>query len=40
MKHELDVSPLPIKEAIFRLVGDGGVIIVPGKGTYVREASL
>lgn len=40
LKQELDVSPQPIKEAIFRLVGEGFITIVPRKGTYVREAGL
>lgn len=40
LKQELDVSPQPIKEAIFRLVGEGFITYVPRKGTYVREASL
>jgi len=37
---ELDVSPQPVKEAIFRLSGEGFITIVQRKGTYVRQASL
>ena len=40
LTKEFDVSPQPIKEAIFRLAGEGFITIVPRKGTYVREASL
>jgi len=35
-----DVSPQPIKEAMFRLAGERFITIVPRKGTYVRQASL
>jgi len=40
LKEELNVSPQPVKEAIFRLAGEGFITIFPRKGTYVREASL
>jgi len=43
MKHltrELDVSPQPVKEALFRLSGEGFITILQRKGTYVRRASL
>jgi len=40
LKDELNVSPQPVKEAIFRLAGEGFITIFPRKGTYVREASL
>lgn len=40
LQQELDVSPQPIKEAIFRLAGEGFITIVPRKGTYIREANL
>ena len=37
---ELNVSPQPVKEAIFRLAGERFINIVSRKGTYVRQASL
>jgi DNA-binding GntR family transcriptional regulator len=37
---QYNVSPQPIKEAIFRLAGERFITIVPRKGTYVRQASL
>jgi len=40
LKDELNVSPQPVKEAIFRLAGEGFITIFPRRGTYVREASL
>lgn len=40
LKQEFNVSPQPIKEAIFRLAGEGFITIFPRKGTYVREANL
>jgi DNA-binding GntR family transcriptional regulator len=40
LSQELKVSPQPVKEAIFRLTGEGFINIVPRKGTYIREASL
>jgi len=40
LAQELDVSPQPVKEAIFRLSGEGFITIVQRKGTYVRQASL
>lgn len=40
LAHELNVSPQPVKEAIFRLAGEGFITIVPRKGTYIRQASL
>ena len=40
LKEELNVSPQPVKEAIFRLAGEGFITIFPRKGTYVREANL
>jgi DNA-binding GntR family transcriptional regulator len=40
LSQELNVSPQPVKEAIFRLTGEGFINIVPRKGTYIREASL
>jgi DNA-binding GntR family transcriptional regulator len=38
--QELNVSPQPVKEAIFRLAGEGFITIVPRRGTYVRQATL
>lgn len=40
LSQELNVSPQPVKEAIFRLTGEGFINIVPRKGTYIREANL
>jgi DNA-binding GntR family transcriptional regulator len=40
LSQELNVSPQPVKEAIFRLAGEGFITIVPRKGTYVRQANL
>ena len=40
LKQELNVSPQPIKEALFRLAGEGFIQIVSRKGTYVRKATL
>ena len=40
LSQELNVSPQPVKEAIFRLAGEGFIMIVPRKGTYVRQATL
>ena len=37
---ELNVSPQPVKEAVFRLAGERFINIVSRKGTYVRQASL
>ena len=40
LSQELNVSPQPVKEAIFRLVGEGFITLVSRKGTYVRQANL
>jgi DNA-binding GntR family transcriptional regulator len=40
LSQELNVSPQPVKEAIFRLTGEGFITIVPRRGTYVRQATL
>ena len=40
LSQELNVSPQPVKEAIFRLAGEGFITIVPRRGTYVRQATL
>jgi len=40
LTQELNVSPQPIKEALFRLAGEGFITIVPRKGTYIRQANL
>ncbi len=34
---ELGVSPVPVREALHRLVSDGVVEQIPGAGTYVRK---
>jgi DNA-binding GntR family transcriptional regulator len=39
LSQELNVSPQPVKEAIFRLTGEGFINIVPRKGTYIKEAN-
>ncbi len=36
----LGVSPTPIKDALFRLAGEGLVEIAPRKGTYVKDVTL
>ncbi len=40
LSQELNVSPQPVKEAIFRLAGERFITIVPRRGTYVRQATL
>ena len=40
LSEKLGVSPTPIKDALFRLSGEGLVEIAPRKGTYVKELSL
>jgi DNA-binding GntR family transcriptional regulator len=40
LSQELNVSPQPVKEAIFRLTGEGFITIVPRKGTYIKEVNL
>ena len=35
----LGVSPTPIKDALFRLAGEGLVEIAPRKGTYVKDVT-
>lgn len=37
VKDLLGVSPTPIKDALFKLAGEGLVVIYPRKGTYVRD---
>jgi GntR family transcriptional regulator, rspAB operon transcriptional repressor len=39
LKNSLGVSPTPIKDAIFKLSGEGLVIIYPRKGTYVKDVT-
>lgn len=36
----LGVSPTPIKDALFKLAGEGLVEIAPRKGTYVKDVTL
>ncbi len=36
----LGVSPTPIKDALFRLAGEGLVEIAPRRGTYVKDVTL
>jgi DNA-binding GntR family transcriptional regulator len=36
----LGVSPTPIKDALFKLSGEGLVEIAPRKGTYVKDVTL
>ena len=40
LTRELEVSPQPVKEALFRLSGEGFITILQRRGTYVRQASL
>jgi DNA-binding GntR family transcriptional regulator len=37
LKDALGVSPTPIKDALFKLAGEGLVVIYPRKGTYVKD---
>lgn len=37
LKDLLGVSPTPIKDALFKLAGEGLVVIYPRKGTYVKD---
>lgn len=37
LKETLGVSPTPIKDALFKLAGEGLVVIYPRKGTYVKD---
>jgi DNA-binding GntR family transcriptional regulator len=39
LKAALGVSPTPIKDALFRLAGEGLVVIYPRKGTYVKDVT-
>ena len=39
LKDALGVSPTPIKDALFRLAGEGLVVIYPRKGTYVKDVT-
>ena len=39
LKDVLGVSPTPIKDALFRLAGEGLVVIYPRKGTYVKHVT-
>jgi DNA-binding GntR family transcriptional regulator len=40
LSEMLGVSPTPIKDALFRLAGEGLVEIAPRKGTYVKDVTL
>jgi len=40
LSEMLGVSPTPIKDALFRLAGEGLVEIVPRKGIYVKDVTL
>lgn len=40
LSKQLGISPTPIKDALFKLAGEGLIDIAPRKGTYVRELSL
>ncbi|MHB8771286.1 MAG: GntR family transcriptional regulator [Syntrophales bacterium] len=37
LKETLGVSPTPIKDALFKLAGEGLVVIYPRRGTYVKD---
>jgi DNA-binding GntR family transcriptional regulator len=39
LKDALGVSPTPIKDALFRLAGEGLVVIYPRRGTYVKDVT-
>lgn len=39
LREELGVSPTPIKDALFRLAGEGLVEVNSRRGTYVRQVS-
>ena len=39
IQQKLNVSPTPIKDALFKLAGEGLVEIIPRRGTYVTEIS-
>ena len=39
IKEKLNVSPTPIKDALFKLAGEGLVEIIPRRGTYVTSIS-
>jgi DNA-binding GntR family transcriptional regulator len=39
LKDALGVSPTPIKDALFKLAGEGLVVIYPRKGTYVKNVN-
>jgi GntR family transcriptional regulator, rspAB operon transcriptional repressor len=39
LKDALGVSPTPIKDALFKLAGEGLVVIYPRKGTYVKDVT-
>jgi DNA-binding GntR family transcriptional regulator len=39
LQQELAVSQTPIKDALFRLAGEGMIEINPRKGTYIKEIS-
>jgi GntR family transcriptional regulator, rspAB operon transcriptional repressor len=39
LKNMLGVSPTPIKDALFKLSGEGLVVINPRKGTYVKDVT-
>jgi GntR family transcriptional regulator, rspAB operon transcriptional repressor len=39
LKETLGVSPTPIKDALFKLAGEGLVVIYPRKGTYVKNVN-
>jgi DNA-binding GntR family transcriptional regulator len=40
LSEMLGVSPTPIKDALFKLAGEGLVEIAPRKGTYVKDVTL